>query len=62
MKRQADKIDPIRSKFNTITKEHEQVWRKKVGDVIKVCQKIQKVPFLSSQLPLERQGDKLELK
>ena len=57
MKRQADKIDPIRSKFNTITKEPVSL-EEKVGDVIKYARKYKKFRF--RQL-LVRQGDKLEL-
>ena len=57
MKRQADKIDPIRSKFNTITEEPVSL-EEKVGDVIKYASKYKKLRF--RQL-LERQGDKLEL-
>lgn len=57
MKRQADKIDPIRSKFNTITKEPVSL-EEKVGDVITYARKYKKFRF--RQL-LERQGDKLEL-
>ena len=50
-------MDPIRSKFNTITKEPVSL-EEKVGDVIKYARKYKKFRF--RQL-LERQGDKLEL-
>lgn len=57
MKRQNDKIDPIRSKFGTITKEPVSL-EEKVGAVMGYARQHRKFSF--RQL-LERQGDKLEV-
>ncbi|MCI9362288.1 MAG: segregation/condensation protein A [Hungatella sp.] len=57
MKRQNDKIDPIRSKFGTITKEPVSL-EEKVGAVMGYARQHQRFSF--RQL-LERQGDKLEV-
>lgn len=57
MKRQSDKIDPIRSKFGTITKEPVSL-EEKIGSVMGYARKHRSFSF--RQL-LERQGDRLEL-
>lgn len=57
MKRQSDKIDPIRSKFGTITKEPVSL-EEKVGSVMGYARQHRRFSF--RQL-LERQGDKLEV-
>ena len=57
MKRQNDKIDPIRSKFGTITKEPVSL-EEKVGSVMGYARKHRRFSF--RQL-LERQGDRLDV-
>ena len=57
MKRRGDKIDPIRSKFGTITKEPVSL-EEKVGAVMEYARLHRSFSF--RQL-LERQGDKLEV-
>lgn len=57
MKRRADKIDPIRSKFDTIKREPVSL-EEKVGTVMDYARKHRKFSF--RQL-LERQGDKLDV-
>ena len=57
MKRQNDKIDPIRSKFGTITKEPVSL-EEKVESVMGYARQHRRFRF--RQL-LERQGDKLEV-
>ncbi len=57
MKRHNDKIDPIRSKFGTITKEPVSL-EEKVGSVMGYARKHRRFSF--RQL-LERQGDRLDV-
>lgn len=57
MKRQNDKIDPIRSKFGTITKEPVSL-EEKIGSVMGYARVHRKFSF--RQL-LERQGDRLDM-
>ena len=57
MKRQEDKVDPIRSRFGTIKREPVSL-EQKITSVMDYARKHRKFSFRSM---LERQGDKLEI-